>query len=142
MVDLIFDIGGSGGDVTVTGQVVYGTKFYDERYNQYSMRTAEGFIVTYDTGTNIVIGEIIIKAVSYINGEQLRTWLHDKAIYMLNKFSITVPPEVDLGEGKDGDLTAVCFNGKDDKGVFQYNPPGIYKIKFPYTYVRGSGGHH
>ena len=60
--DITFDIGGVDGAVTLNNvAIVYGTKFHDERYNQYVIRNAEGNEVTYDTGINIVESEIIIK---------------------------------------------------------------------------------
>ena len=135
MVNITFDCGG-GDSVIFSGQIVYGTKFADKRYNQYSMRTADGSLVAYDTGLNVVAGEIIIKNVSYADGELLRTWLHEKAIFQFNKFDITTPDDVDLGEGKGDDIIDANFNGNDDSNVFQYTVPGLYKIVFPYTYVR------
>ena len=135
MVTITFDCGG-GDSVSIDGQIVYGTKFADRRYNQYGMRTADGSLVVYDTGLNVVSGEIIIKNVSYTDGELLRTWLHEKAIFQKNKFDITTPDGVDLGEGKGEDIIDANFEGDSDNGVFQYSAPGLYKITFPYTYVR------
>ena len=140
MVDIVFDTGGTGNSVTVTGHVVYDSFFGDERYGQHSLRTGDGALVTYDNaGINVVEGEIVIKNVTYENGEQLRTWIRRKAVYKLNAFSITVPTGVDLGEGKGINLAGVNFNDDTDKKVFKYEAPGLYTIKFPYTYVRESG---
>ena len=138
MVDTVFDLGGSGNSVTVTGQVVYGTIFEDERWGQHSLRVGDGSLVTYDNaGINVVNGEIRIKAVEYANGEELRTWIREKAVYKLNQFTITTPSGVDLGNGKGNSLLNVNYDKFDMKGIFKFKAPGLYDIIFPYTFVRG-----
>lgn len=135
MVNITFDKGGDS--IIVTGQIVYGTIFEDERWGQYALLTGDGQLVTYDnTGVDIVEGEIIIKAVDYTNGEALRLWIREVAVYKLNKFSVVVPNGVDLGNGKGLNLSNVNYNKFDMKGVFTYKAPGLYDIKFPYTYAR------
>ena len=124
--------------VSVTGKTVYGTKYNDKRYAQSSLETAEGTIVANDNnGINVIVGVIVIKDIDYTEGEALRTWLHDEAIFAMNSFSITSDnSESDLGEGKDVALTGVNFDGNSDKGVFKHRAPDRYDIKFPYTVVR------
>jgi len=136
METIIFDCGG-GNSVSIDGEFVYESTFHDERHNQFLKKTAEGMAIAYDiSGTNIIEGIIVIKNVSYADGELLRTWLYEKAVFQLNSFSVTTPSGVDLGEGKGASLTNVNFNKKNDSGVFRYIEPGIYKIKFPYVCKR------
>jgi len=136
-ISITFDTLIVGGDITlITPTVVYGTDYFDMRYNQSSNRTADGTLVTYGTGLSVVSGEIIMKGVSWIEGDNFRTWLHDEVIFALNSFTITPPAELDLGKGK-GVVVAGCnFIGHDDKGVLKLVVPGNFKIKFPYTFVR------
>lgn len=121
--------------------VVYGTTFEDERYNQHSEYNAVGDLITYDTGFNVASAELIIKNVTYDKGEELRAFLKERLVYSLRKFSITTSVSisqegVDLGNGKEVAITNAKYPKKDDKGVFSYSPPGIYKVKFPYTFRR------
>lgn len=139
MVDITFDIGGVLGSVTVHGTLVYGTKFNDTRYNQSSQRLATGEYRVYDTGVNVVTGEMLLKNVSYTNGEEFRAWLREKAVYQLNPFSIVLDTscdQVDLGNGKGVDILNAQLTKKDDKDILKYVVPGLYTMKIPYTYVR------
>lgn len=144
MVKIVFDtlIVGVGEKIEIEGQLVYGTKFDDERYNQYSQRTADGSLRVYDTGVNVVMGELLIKNVTYEDGEILRTWLHEKAIFQLNNFTITIldcndnPALADIGNGKGIPVVGANCTKKTDKGILKFVPPGNYKIKFPFTYIR------
>jgi len=122
--------------VSFDGQVVYGTKFGDTRYNQHSLRVASGNLITYDTGVNVVEGEIIVKNVTYADGELLRTWIHDSAVFQQNSFTISAIPEVDFGKGKNTAVTNVKFGARDTNDTFKYSAPGIYKLNIPYTFVR------
>ena len=125
------------GGVSIDGQVVYDSYFADDRFNQTTQRTADGALVTYDVaGKNIVNGEIVIKNVTYADGELLRLWIMNKAIYMQNSFTITTPVGIDLGEGKGVNISSANYMKKDMKGVLKYRIPGIYLVTFPYSFVR------
>lgn len=134
-------IDGTPNVCTVEGSVVYGTNFEDDRYNQHAEYNSVGDLITYDTGFNIVSGELIIKNLTYEQGELLREFIREKLVYRLRKFSIETSVSifqqgVDLGLGKGVTIPNAKFTRGDDKGVFTYTPPGIYKIKFPYTFRR------
>lgn len=136
-VSITFDTLAVGGDITlVTPTVVYGTNFSDGRYNQTSNRTADGTLVTYDTGLSVVTGEILMKGVTYTEGDAFRTWLHEEAIFALTSFTITPPSGLDLGKGEGVAIADCNFVGQHDKGIFKLVVPGHFKIKFPYTFVR------
>ena len=141
MVEVKFETTIGSESVEIEGSVVYGTIFHDERYNQYSQRTATGNLRVYDTGINVVSGLLIIKNVTYDDGEALRTWIREKAIYQLNSFTISStdcgsPAQIDLGRGKGVSITNVTLTEKTDKGIFKYAAPGNYNVKFPFTYIR------
>lgn len=126
-----------GGSVTISAVIVYGSKFGEKRISQTSVETVDGSLITYDTGSEVVQGEIIMKNVSYVDGELLRTWLRTKAVYQLYEFTITTDSsEVDLGEGKGIILSGVKYNKKDTLNVFNRKAPGNYEVKFPYRYKR------
>lgn len=123
--------------ITISGTVVYGTEFWDDRYGQKTLRTGDGALVTYDNaGINIVNGKIVIKNVSYADGEILREWIQKRIKFRLNNFIITVPADVDLGQGKGVNLVNVIFDEDTTKGLLKYKAPGNYDVNFPYTYVR------
>jgi len=138
MATIIFDTLVGGGSLTLTTPtIVYGTDFSDARYNQSSHRTGDGTLVTYNpAGLSVVTGVIIMKGVLLSEGNALKTWLHDKAIFGLNKFTITPPTGVDLGLGVSTNVTLCDFVGTDDSSVFRHKVPSIFLIKFPYTFVR------
>jgi hypothetical protein len=140
MVAITFDTNVTGGSVTIHGNIVYGTEFEDQRYNQVSQRNALGQLITYDThGFNVVDGDLLIKNVSRADGDALRTWIHTKAVFQLNVFDISTDnDQVDLGEGQGEDLVGVKFGQLNDKGVIKLVPPGNYTVKFPFTYVRST----
>lgn len=137
-IDLTFNTLLAGGSVTIyTPAVVFGTDYADKRFNQYVKRTADGNLVTYDNGLNVVEGEIRMKGVTWSYGDLLRTWLHEKAIFGFQSFTISsTSGQLDLGLGKGVNVTGCNFLGDDDKGVFKYVTPGVYTITFPYTFVR------
>lgn len=135
MVDVTFNTGSSA--LVVSCQVIYGTIFNDERYNQFSNRMADGALITYDTGLNIVNGLILMKAVSIAHGELLRTWIREDAVFQLNNFSI-IPGNalIDIGNGAGVTILNANFKGLTTEGVFEKHPPNIYKVNFPFTFVR------
>ena len=127
----------AGGALVIDCQVVYGTVFDDERYNQFSARMGDGTLRTYDTGRNIVKGIIIMKAVSLVQGELLRTWIRADAIFQLNTFTITPShSSIDIGNGDGVAVTGANFIGLSTEGVFEKLSPGIYKLNFPFSFVR------
>lgn len=135
MVTLTFVQGSN--TLVIAGNIVYGTEYFDTRYNQHSQLNAIGDLITYDTGFNRVTTEILIKNVSYTDGENLRSFIRTKLIYQLNTFTLTCSSaEVNLGNGKNTALSNCKFNKTDDDGVLKYVPPGLYQVSLPVTYRR------
>lgn len=138
--------------VTISAAVVYGTNFYDKRLNQYTLRTADGGTVVYDAGPDQVHGVMVMKNVSYSDGENFRKWIRgdysggtDEGItYGKSKFKISALTDIDLGIGKNTELSVAggatedaYYDGDIDmSGVFDYLAPGLYKINFPYRFIR------
>jgi hypothetical protein len=135
MVNLTFVQGSN--TLVIAGSIVYGTEFSDARYNQHSQLNAIGDLITFDTGFNRVTTEILIKNVSYTDGENLRAFISTRLIYQLNTFTLTPSSsEVNLGNGKGTALTGCKFSKTDDDGVLKYVPPGLYQVSLPVTYRR------
>ena len=127
----------SGNIVTIDGVVVYGSDFWDKKKNQFSERNLSGTDITYSIDDTVCEGILIIKDVSYLFAQSLKFWLRDKAVFKENTFTIaTNHADINLGSGKGVTITGVNFIKEDDKGVFNYEKPGIYTVKFPYRFIR------
>lgn len=123
--------------VDVVGKVVYGTDFWDDRRNQYELDVADGNDVVYDNGPTICHGVLVMKAVTYAYGDAFRTWLRTYALWAYNTFTISAVANLDLGKGKNTQLTSVRYDGGASlKGVFTFVSPGYYDINFPYRFTR------
>jgi len=123
--------------VSVTGSVVYATKYTTNRYGQTAEQTVDGEMVTVDNnGLNVIEGIIVITSVEYDEGEALRAWLRDDAVFRQEAISISSDcAELDLGLGKDVAITNANFSKNNDKGVFKLRAPKRFDIKFPYSVV-------
>lgn len=122
---------------TVDASVVYGTDFWDRRLNQFSLRTADGGTTVVDNGPTEVHGTLVLKNMSYTDGNNLRTWLRTYALFEKNTFTISAITAVDLGLGKNTQLTLVRYDGGNtDEGVFKYIAPGFYDATIPYRFLR------
>ena len=123
--------------VIISAATVYGTDWWDDRLNQFELPTANGTDVVYDNGPIMCHGMLVMKGVSYTDGNNLRTWLKTYAIYALNTFSISQLANTDLGKGKNTALTVVRWDGgQSTSGVFNLVAPGNYDINFPYRFLR------
>jgi len=121
------------GTVTINRNPVYPLDPYQERYNQSALDMADASIKVYDGGPTVVHGKLIIKGVLKSEGDSLRTYLTDTAIFQKNTFTITPPSNTDIGGGTGTALQNCTFDGGNDlKGVFVLVPPGRYDIEFPY----------
>lgn len=133
----------ASGAVTVTGNVVYGTDFFDRRLNQFELLTADGGDIVYDNGPLVANCTLIIKGVSYTDGDAFRTWCKTKIIFAANKFKMSAVAGVDLGMGKNtavqtsgGSYIARYNGGQDLNGVLEYVAPDQFNITFPYRFTR------
>jgi len=121
------------GTVTITRNPSFGTDWSKDRLNQYTQGTADGGRNTYDNGPNILKGTIVLRNVSKANGDALRTYLTDTAIFGKNSFTITPPASTDLGSGVGTAVTLAFYDGGTNlDGVFEYIAPGIYNINLSY----------
>jgi len=122
---------------SVEASIVYGTEFSDTRLNQSEQVLVDGSAVVYDAGPTWCHGLLILKHVSYAEGNDFRTWIRDSIIFAYNRFTISAVSRVDLGKGKGIAITNARYDGGQSlKGVFQHIAPDMYNIKLPYRFVR------
>ncbi|MCK9428336.1 MAG: hypothetical protein M0P92_06615 [Acholeplasmataceae bacterium] len=136
MVDITFSTGED--QITIKGDLVFGTDFYDKRRNHFTMEVADGEILTADSGPTICFGTLVIKSVSKTDAAAFRDFIESKMVYTLNSFSISGISGVDLGLGFGKTLTSVNFTEDNTQGVFTFVAPGLYDINFSYRFVRGA----
>jgi len=123
------------GTVTINKNPAYGTVWWNIRFNQKTIITADATRKTYDNGPEIILGIIFIRNVVKSEGDSLRNYITDTAIFGKNPFTITPPPATDLGNGDGNALSVAYYNGgRDLKGVLELIRPQRYNIKFPYWY--------
>jgi len=129
---VVFGQGGSA--VTITKNPVYPLNWYFKRYNQYAVETADAGFVVYDNGPNLIFGTLIIRNVAKSEGDDLRDYLKDTAVFQQTSFLITPESGGDTNLGKgDGAVIGVYYNGGPDlDGVFTLVSPGYYTITLPY----------
>jgi len=125
--------------VNLSANVVYGTDFYDIRLNQSEQELVTGDTIVYDAGPTRVHGVLVMKNVSYTDGESLRAWISGNIKFAYNRFTIAPLSAVNLGNGKNTAVTNCRYDGKQSMAdVFKYVAPGIYTINFPFRFLRSS----
>jgi hypothetical protein len=121
------------GTVTINRNPVPRHNWSKQRYNQYTRITADGGRKTYDNGPTVLTGTLVLKAVAKSEGDILRTYITDTAVFGKNSFTITPPANTDLGAGDGVAITTAYFEGDSLEGVFQLSPNGLlYTITLPY----------
>jgi len=76
-----------------------------------------------------------MKNVSYAYGQALLHWLKDHVIFSKYAFTIAAITNVDLGKGKNTQITVCNWDGeRSTKGLLEYVAPGNYNVKFPYRF--------
>ena len=128
----------SGTSVTIDGTIVYNAdSFSDNKNNQYAKRNLNGNLITYSTGNTICNGLLVMNNVSHTDYKLLETWIKDTIVFMQYTFTLSeAGSDVDLGKGAGVSLTSVRFTETDLNGVFKYEAPGVYVLKFPYRFIR------
>jgi hypothetical protein len=135
MVTLTFTQGANA--VSIAASVVFGTDFWDERANQQELETADCTDVVYDNGPTVCHGVIVMKGVSYANGDSLRAWLRTYAIFAYNTFTISAVANLNLGNGVNTAITSARYDkGQSLAGVFEFVAPGVFDITFPFRFTR------
>ena len=126
----------TGGSIDLVGNVVYGTDYYDKRINQITQRTLDGALLTYDSGTNICFGTLKMENLTKSNGQDLKAWIRDKAVFSLNSFTITPPSGVDLGLGEGIAVAGVKLLATDYKDMLTFKAPARWSLVMNYQFVR------
>ncbi len=123
------------GTVVITKDPSFKTDWWPKRFNQFTIVTADAGRVTYDNGPDVVQGMLVIKNVAKSEGDSLRTFLTDTAVFGLNFFQLIPPPITDLGRGPGVLLNNVFFiGGTNLKGVLDLKPPSFYDVSLPYWF--------
>jgi hypothetical protein len=136
MSSVLLDAGGSD-TFTLTGAIVYGTDFKYTRNNQFEQEAADGVLSVSDGGPTVVHGVLMMKNISYTDGVLFRAFLESKLIFAKTSFSMTPPATLDFGKGTGTTLTSVNYDGGNtDKGVLELMAPGVWKLEFPYRFVK------
>jgi len=121
--------------VAITCSLVYGTDWFSNRLNQTTVETADGGMVTYDAGPTVCHGVLVLKNVSYTDGQALLHWLKAHILYAKYQFTVAAVANVDLGKGKNTALTIVNWDGgRSTSGLLEYVAPGQYNVRFPYRF--------
>lgn len=127
----------AGGSVSVNGSIVYGTDFYLVRLNHFKLEMADGSDKVYDLGPTKVVGVIVMKNVSYSDGEALRVFLSETCLFDYYRFNISAISKLDLGMGKNTGVGRARYGGgRTLEGVLSYSAPGIYNVKLPYYFIK------
>jgi hypothetical protein len=121
------------GTVTISRNPSYSSEWWSERINQETIITADAGRATYDNGTEIIRGTLVLQNVSKAEGDALMAYITDTAIFGENSFTITPPTNTDVGAGVGTALTDAYFDGGTSlQGVFEFIAPALYNIKFSY----------
>ena len=122
------------GNVTINRNPSVQSRWWKERLNQKTMITADGGRATYDNGPTLLRGVIVLNLVLKSEGDALRTYITDTAVYGKNSFTIDPPANTDLGSGTGTDVTTAYYDGGLSlEGLFEPSANGLlYTINFPY----------
>jgi len=122
------------GSVTINRNPSIESTWSKERMNQYVDMAADGTRIAYDNGPTLLRGTLVLKLVLKSEGDSLRTYITDTAIYGKNSFTIDGPDNTDLGAGTGTSVTSAYFDGGNNlDGVFELSPNGLlYTIRMPY----------
>lgn len=132
MTTLIFTTTGTGTPVSVSGNIVYGTKKYSKRINQVILETSDGGSIVYSNGTIVTYSTILMKNVSKAHGVAFESWLLTSVMLALNTFGITgVPSNVDIGAGFGQSISGARFMSDSTEGLLDFVAPGFFNIEFP-----------
>jgi hypothetical protein len=123
--------------VTLTGKIIYGTEWWDERRNFFEVETSNGNDVVYNGGPDKCFGVLMMKDVSREEGDAFYTWLKDSVNLSSSPFTIGAVAGVNLGNGINTSLSNVRFaGGRTLQGLLTPVPPFNYEVKFPYKFLR------
>jgi hypothetical protein len=132
------DAGTSLGTATVTGIVLYDTDFFDKAMNQYEGITLDGGSIVEGNLVTRSHGVILMAAISLVQGRAFRTWLREKLNFKGNYLGIGLAgAAIDIGKGVGVDIAfadRARFADKDTKGTTKQGAPGLFSLKFNYTF--------
>lgn len=121
--------------VTIAKNPQHSSSFDDRRVNQITQETGQGNFKTFDNGSTVREGILIIRLLTKTEADNMRDFIVNKCRFARFQFTITPPSSVDLGAG-DGQVVTCNFNGgPKTKGVI--TPMGKaakFILNLPYRY--------
>lgn len=132
-------VGGLISEITLIGNVVYGTDFYDEAINQSKLDTVDGGTIVYDNTSLNAIAVLLIKGVDYTDGMNFRAWVRNDLIFQANFVAIGSFAEIDIGKGVD---TSILYADRakylypHTKKLTKLSAPGVHTVRFDYKFRR------
>ena len=125
-------------DISLTGQIVYGSDFYSEVLNQKVVTMSDGNRVTYGNATLEYFGKLIIKSVNRSEAVAFKKFGEGVTLYQGNYIGIeTNNSLIDLGAGPgavlDFDNKCKC-SMSDGKSLVQLKPPYLADLQFKYRF--------
>lgn len=124
--------------VDVKCNVVHGSGFYDERLNQYSVRSVDASRSSYDLGPTVAIFNILAKNLSSADKAALDSFIKNKIVFSKLPFSIAqltdnltaLPLGVgpDFGNGPGITVSNIYYTKYDTKDVFTQAPPNVWDL--------------
>jgi hypothetical protein len=124
----------TGSPITFGGTIVYGTTFYDKRLNQVRQECSDGSDVVFDGGPTKSYGILLVKRISYDDGEALRTWLAGTLYFQKYTFTISALTNVNLGKGKNTQVTGCRYLKNNSDGLLEFVAPGMYNLTMEYSF--------
>lgn len=138
---IVFDITTSN-PITLDGNIVYGSDFHVRPINQELVIALDGLshVVGSSTVNEIIEGKLVLKNVTYEQGNAFKKWVVKQANVNGQDISITITQNgesLDLGKG-DGVAIVLAdnckFNIVSTKGLLVPEPPKVYTVTIPYTF--------
>lgn len=124
--------------VDIKCNVVHGSGFYDERLNQYSVRSVDASRNSYDLGPTVAVFNILAKNLSSTDKSALDSFIKNTIVFSKYSFSIAqltdnlgaLPTGIgpDFGNGPGATVTNVYYTKYDTKDVFTMSPPNVWDL--------------
>lgn len=123
------------GFVDITGNIIYGTDYYDEPRNQHMVETLDGGFHTYG---NVVLrrkANFQIKGVIKAQGEAFKHFISSVLRFQAYTLSIDLLGcQIDLGFGSGVNVNVSKLLNTSGENMAERNPPGSYDLKFQIVY--------
>jgi hypothetical protein len=124
----------TGAAITIVGSIVYGSDFFHRRPNQIRLECSDGTDYVLDSGLVKGYMTLVVKRLSYADGDAFRTWIQSVLKLQLYTFTIGAITNVNLGAGKNTQVTGCRYLKNDTEGLLEYVAPGMYNLTMEYSF--------